>query len=136
MVQDLLAALLRAQAGDLKRRGTGVALHLAALAMAGLAVAFLSLALFLWLAERMPPPVAALAVAGLALLAAAGLVLAGRARLRRSDAERRADTLTALEALEVLLRPAKEGEGAADRAPALVGAALAAGVLLGRSLGR
>ncbi|MDG4649760.1 phage holin family protein [Roseibacterium sp. SDUM158017] len=140
MIEDLIGALVRSQFGDVKRRTAGAVLELAALGMAGLATAFVFVALHVWLAGRMETWLAALAVAGVALFVALILMLVGRSLLLRKARRQRNEALSGLEALSLLLRPAPGAEGprAAEGDPAgvLVGAALAAGIMLGRSVGR
>lgn len=136
MIEDLVGALVRSQVGALKRRTGGALLEVSALGMVGLAVAFLFAAAFLWLSTQMEPWLAALVLCVFALVVALALFAAGRAVIRRTEERRRQEALSGLEALELLLRPGKDGERAQEAAPALVGAALTAGLLLGRSLKR
>jgi hypothetical protein len=140
MLEDLISAFVRSQFGDVRRRTTGAVLEAGALGMIGLAVVFLSIALFLWLTTRLEAWQAALIVAVVVLLLAAALMLAGRSLLRRRDRQRRNDMASGLEALSALLpqgRTYAQGKSATeDPGVAIVGAALAAGLLLGRSVKR
>jgi FtsH-binding integral membrane protein len=136
MIEDFVGALVRSQVGALKKRTGGALLELLAVGMVGLAVAFLFVGLFLWLSSRMEPWLAAMVLSLLALAVALALLLAGRAVIRRAEEQRRQEALSGLEALELLLRPGKGGGDAQKDAPALVGAALAAGLLLGRAMKR
>lgn len=134
MVEDLIGLILRSQAPTLRRKATGAVLEGAALGMAGLAAGFLLLGLFLWLASHMAPWLAAMIVALAATVAAVVLMLIGRAFMRRRDRAARAP-LAEFERIAGAMasgehRP-KEGDG-----PAMVAAALAAGIAFGRSMGR
>lgn len=136
MIEDLVGTLVRSQVGDLRKRKAGTLLEIAALGAVGLAVALVFFGLFLWLSLRMEPWLAAFVLCLLALTLALGLWVAGRATIRRAEEQRQQEALSGLEALELLLRPGKEGADRPETGPALVGAALAAGLVLGRSMKR
>jgi len=140
MLEDLISAFVRSQFGDVKRRTTGAILELAALGMVGLATVFLSIGLYLFLITRLEAWMAALAVAFVALLLSVVLMLVGRMLLQRSARRQRNDIASGLEALSALTRPDRSGAQGKSRddepGAAIVGAALAAGVLLGRSFRR
>jgi hypothetical protein len=136
MIEDLVGTLVRSQVGALKKRTGGALLELAALGMVGLAVAFLFVGMFFWLSSRMEPWLAAMVLSLLAFAVALVLLLAGRAVIRRAEEQRRQEALSGLETLELLLRPGKDGEDGQKAGPALVGAALAAGLVLGRAMKR
>jgi len=140
MLEDLISAFLRSQFGNVKRRTTGAFLEAAALGMLGLATVFLSIAVFLWLAARLQAWQAALIVGATALFLAVLLMLVGRSLLRRKDRERHKDMNSALDALSVLMGQGPKDpngkEGAEETGITTVGAALTAGILLGRSVKR
>ena len=140
MLEDLISAFVRSQFGNVKRRTTGAILEVAALGMLGLAAVFLSVGLFLWLAARLEAWQAALIVAAAALFIALVLMPVGRSLLQRKDRQRHDDLLSGLEVLSVLTgrNPNDpDGKKASDEpGVAIVGAALATGVLLGRTLKR
>lgn len=136
MLEDLVGALVRSQVGDFRRRTAGALLEVAAVAMLGLAVTLVFVGLFIWLSGRMEAWLAAFVLGLLALAVALALMLLGRSLRRRNEERRQREALSGLEALELVLRPGKDGEDRKDPGPALVGAALAAGVLLGRSMKR
>ena len=140
MLEDLISAFVRSQFGDVRRRTTGAVLEAGALGMIGLVVVFLSIALFLWLATQLEAWQAALIVAAMLLLLAVVLMLAGRSLLRRRARQRRNDMASGLEALAALIpKGHTDPQGkTAEEEPgvAIVGAALAAGLLLGRSVKR
>lgn len=138
MLENLLGALIQQRFGDIRRRAAGAVIESAALGMAGLATVFLFVALQMLLATRMDGWLAALVVAGLALLLAVILALVGRSLLRRRQQRQHQETLSSVEETLVLLSRAlsdgdKSKEGAKETGPALVGAALAAGIMLGRA---
>lgn len=140
MLEDLINAFLRSQFGDVKRRTTGAILEVAALGMVGLATVFLSIGLCLWLSTRMDVWEAALIVAVAALVCAVALMLIGRAMLHRKARRQHDDIASALGALSSLTRSdatqARRKTDDEEPGVAIVGAALAAGVLLGRSVKR
>lgn len=140
MLEDLIGAFVRSQFGNVKRRTTGAVLEVAALGMAGLAAVFLSIGLCLWLSTRMEVWQAALVVAVVAILLSFGLMLIGRTMLHRKARQQHDDIASALGALSALKRrdPKTARGETADQEPgvAIVGAALAAGVILGRSVKR
>lgn len=138
MLDELLGALVRSQVGDLKRRTGGVILEGAALGMLGLATVFLSIAFYVFLSERMEAWLAALILAAVAGLVAVVLALIGRSLLQRRQRLERAEVLAGLRGFGLLSsntgRGAGDGKDGQEPGPALVAAALAAGVILGRSL--
>lgn len=140
MLEDLISAFVRSQFGDVKRRTTGAILEAGALGMLGLATVFLSVGAFLWLAARLEAWEAALIVAVAAVFLAVILMLVGRSLLRRKDRQRHSAMLSGLEALSVLTGHDPKGptdkKAADEPGLAIIGAALAAGVLLGRSVKR
>jgi hypothetical protein len=140
MLEDLISAFVRSQFGDVKRRTTGAVLEAGALGMIGLATVFLSIGLFLWLSSRVEMWLAALIVATVALGLAVILMLVGRSLLHRKARQRRNDMMSGLEALSALTGSrsgvGRDKDPAEDPGAAIVGAALAAGVLLGRSIKR
>ena len=140
MLEDILGTLLRSQIGDLKKRTRWAVLEGAALGMVGLATVFLFIALQIWLSSRIEAWLSALIVAGAALLVALILMLVGRSFLQRSARRREQDFQSLLGGLGVLSKPKSVHPHATDDKAepgiAIVGAALAAGVLLGRSFRR
>jgi hypothetical protein len=140
MIEDLIGALVRSRFGDVKRRTTGAILELAALGMTGLATGFLFIALYLWLSVRLDAWLAALITGGSALLTALVLMFIGRTLMRRKERRQRDQAVSGLEALGLLAKPQSDGTAAktAEQEPgaAMVGAALAAGILLGRTFRR
>jgi hypothetical protein len=140
MLEDLISAFVRSQFGDVRRRTTGAVLEAGALGLTGLSVVFMAIALFLWLATQLEAWQAAVIVAVVLLLLAAALMLAGRSLLRRRTRQRQNDMASGLEALAALMpqgRADPQGKTAAEEpGVAIVGAALAAGLLLGRSVKR
>ena len=140
MLETLVKTFLRAQLGDVRRKTKGALLEIAAFGMVGLSVVFLFSGLFLWLSTRMEPWLAAIVLAGLALLAAMILILAGHSLLKRQETEPYEQAMSALKASGLLSQdgPAhsKENDGKQVPGPAMVASALAAGVILGRSINR
>ncbi|MCU4652721.1 phage holin family protein [Roseibacterium sp. SDUM158016] len=139
MLEDLIGAFVRSQFGDVRRRTTGAMLELAAFGMIGLAILFVFVAMYLWLSARLDMWLAALIVAAVALAVAAVLLLVGRSLLRRKARRRQDDALSSLQALGLLSRQpdaSDEKDRTEEPGAIIVGAALAAGVLLGRSFGR
>jgi hypothetical protein len=140
MLETLVKTFLRAQLGDVRRKTKGALLEIAAFGMVGLSVVFLFSGLFLWLSTRMEPWLAAIVLAGLALLAAMMLIIAGHSLLKRQETGPYEQAMSALKASGLLSQdgPAgsKENDGKQEPGPAMVASALAAGVILGRSVNR
>ena len=138
MLEQLLSAFLRSQFGDIRRRTTGVLIEGAALGMAGLATVFLFLGAYVWLSVRIDAWVAAFILAGVALVLSLILLLVGKSMVNSQKRRQDAQALAGLEALGLL--PRSDGADPlvkeTENGPALVGAALLAGVMMGRSLGR
>jgi hypothetical protein len=142
MLEDLISAFVRSQFGDVKRRTKGALLEAVALGMAGLATLFLSVGLYLLLATWLEEWLSALIVSAIAFSISGVLALVGRSLLVRKDRQQYKEMMSGLEALSILTR---KDEGSGDSSDkhhtgepraAVVGAALAAGVLLGRSIKR
>ncbi|MEE4120349.1 MAG: phage holin family protein [Paracoccaceae bacterium] len=140
MLEEILGALVRSQVGDLKRRTTGAVLEGVALGLASLATVFLFVGAHLWLSARIEPWLSALLLAAVALLAALVAMLAGRSLLRRKRRREHEEVIGTLTRLGLLpaRRPPSAQNGRADGKPrpGLVLTALAAGILLGRTIGR
>lgn len=140
MLEDLISAFVRSQFGNVKRRTTGAILEAGALGMTGLATVFLAIAVFLWLEARLEAWQAALIVAGATLFLAVLLMLVGRSLLRRKDRQQNNDMQSALDGLSFLTGVSPKDANGENRTEepgmAIVGAALAAGVLLGRAVKR
>jgi hypothetical protein len=138
MLQELLGAVLRAQIGNLKRRTTGAALEAAGLGLVGLATVFLAIAGYIWLSKQVEAWLAALLVALVALVLALLLMLIGASLMRRKSRRDEAEVMGTLQSLGLLsaTRPRETTQRDGDDRPAtsLVLAALAAGLVLGRSL--
>jgi hypothetical protein len=141
MLEDILGALVRSQVGSLRRRTAGAVLEGVALGLAGLATVFAFLGAHLWLSIRIQPWLSAVLLALVTLVLALVAMLVGGALLRRRSRRDRDEAIGMLKGLGLTPgdRPrvspaAPEGEGGS--APGLVLAALAAGLVLGRSIGR
>jgi len=131
MLRQLFSLVLKREVADLKRRSAGGVIAFFGIGLVLLAGLFAMAGLYLWLATRMAPWEAALVVAGLLLLAGLGLVLAGRAMIRRQRA--RNDEIEAL--TQALL--GKSGSTAASSTTVgTVAAAAIIGLVIGRSLHR
>jgi high-affinity Fe2+/Pb2+ permease len=140
MLEELLITVVRSQVGNLKRRTTGAVLEGVALGLVGLGVVFIAIGLYALLSRHMAEWQAALILAGVALVIAAAVFLVGRSMLQHNERRQREQIHAVLERLGLLSRPSRadrpENEGGRDPGPALVAAALAAGVILGRSMKR
>jgi F0F1-type ATP synthase membrane subunit c/vacuolar-type H+-ATPase subunit K len=107
--------------------------------MVGLAAVFLFVGLHIWMSARIEPWLSALIVAGAALIVALILMLVGQSFIHRSARQRERDVQSLLGGLGVMSRPGADRDKAAagsETGPAIIGAALAVGVLLGRSFRR
>ncbi|WP_135505821.1 phage holin family protein [Roseovarius aestuariivivens] len=140
MLEKLIGTLIQSQFGNVRRRAAGVVVEGAALGMLGLAIALLFLGSFFWLAIRVEAWIAAFILAGVALLIALILMLVGRFMMKRQRSGTRDQAAADLDVLSLLSQARGGGDdakhGTEEPGPALVGAALAAGVLLGRSFKR
>lgn len=138
MIEDLLRTLVRSQIGGLKRRVSGAILEAAALGMIGLATVFLSIGFYLFLGQMMEAWQAALILSAVASSLAVLLALIGRSLMRRRKRRQKEQLFSGLEGLGLLSsrRPFDQPGDDEKREPgqALVVAALAAGVILGRSM--
>ena len=139
-MEDLLNTFLRVQFGDVRRKTKGALLEVAAFGMIGLSTVLLFVGMFLWLSEQMEPWLAAMVLAGLSLLAALFLMLAGRSLLKRKEPDPHQQVVSALKALGLFSQSDLTGSGKASErqkpGPAIVASALAAGLILGRSTKR
>ena len=140
MLEKLLQTFLRAQFGDVGRKTRGALLEVAALGMVGLAVTLLFLGMFLWLSLRIEPWLAAVALAGFALLLAAILMLAGWVLLHRKKTDPQEQLISTLKALGLVQNEGLKGgesvEGKQGSGAAMVASALVAGLVLGHSVKR
>ena len=130
MIAQIVALAAGNGAVELRRlRGRIIA---GAVALAGLllAIGFAVAALYLWLTTRIEPWQAALLSAAVALGVAGAALLAGKGASRRPRADA-ADLVAEVE--RVMAQVTKEAE---DRPKTAVATALAAGIVLGRILGR
>lgn len=139
MLEDILRAVVRGHVGSLKRRTAGAALEAAGLGLIGLATVFLAIGGHIWLSTRVDAWLAAVLVALVALVLALLLMLIGSTLLRRKSRRDEAEVMGTLQGLGLLspTRPrgtARGGDGDDRPGTSLVLAALAAGLVLGRSL--
>jgi hypothetical protein len=137
MLEDILRAVVRTQVGNLKRRTTGAALEAAGLGLIGLATVFLAIGAYVWLSTQVEAWLAAVLVALVALVLALLLMLIGSSLMRRKSRRDEAEVMGALQGLGLISpkRPRGTARPNADDKPgtSLVLAALAAGLVLGRS---
>ena len=140
MLEDLIRGFLSLQFDNVRHRGKGVALKIAALCMVGVACVFLFIGLFIWLADRIEAWRAAILLAGLALIVAAVLTALSYWLLNRKEPDPTEQALQALETLGLLKQTGSSRAGSAksedDTGLAMVAAALATGLILGRSTRR
>jgi hypothetical protein len=138
MLEDILRAVVRAQVGNLKRRTAGAVLEAAGLGLVGLATVFLAVGAYVWLSAHMETWLAAVLVALASLVLALLLMLIGSALMRRKSRRDEAEVMGTLHGFGLLSQ--KRPHGATQRdgddrpGTSLVLAALAAGIVLGRSL--
>ncbi len=140
MFEILVHTFLSAQVGDVRRKAKGAVLEAAAFGMVGLSIVLLFFGMFLWLSAWMAPWLAAILLACLALLAGIVLMLAGRSLLKRKQTDPLEQAMSALKALGLSSQDGSTGSGKAkanqEPGPAMVASALAAGLILGRSINR
>lgn len=139
MLDELMRSVLASPALGFKRRTRGAVIEGVGLALGGMAVVFSFVALHLLFSMAMPNWLAALLVALLAALCGGVTVLIGRAIIRKQDLEvekRHKEGLLGLLAAAVP-DSSPENRKAENEAPAtLIFTALAAGLILGRSMKR
>ena len=136
MLEDIIGAVVRAQFGDVRKRTTGAVLEVASLGMIGLATVLVFVAAHLWLSSLVEAWLSALILAGVALVVAVILMLVGQSLLHRRTRRHDTELQSLLDGLGVLSRPGSKSEAGTEPGPAIIGAALAAGLLLGRSVRR
>jgi hypothetical protein len=136
MLEDIIGAVVRAQVGDLRKRTMGAVLEAAALGMIGLATVLAFVAAHIWLSSRIEAWLSAMILAGIALVVALILMLWGRSLIHRKARRRETDMHSLLDGLGVLSRSGKTPQDGSEPGPAIIGAALAAGLMLGRSFRR
>ena len=140
MFQTLVHTFLRAQVGNVRRKAKGAVLEIAALGMVGLSVVLLFLGMFLWLSARMEPWLSAILLAALALSLGILLMLFGRSLLKRKENDPHEQAMSALKALGLFSNDGptdlKNAEAKQEPGLAMVASALAAGLILGRSINR
>ncbi|WP_439122363.1 phage holin family protein [Marivita sp.] len=139
-MENLILAFLRSQFGDVRRKTRGALLEAAALGMIGLATALLFLSLFLWLSSVMEPWQAAALLSCVGFIVAALLMLFGRTLMRPNEPDPHDQAIAALKALGLMpqgtLKDTENAHGKPEQGIGLVAAALAAGLMLGRSTKR
>ncbi|MGA9412565.1 MAG: phage holin family protein [Roseobacter sp.] len=140
MLEDILSTVLRTQFRDVGRRTRGALLEVAALGMIGLATIFVFVGIFIWLSGRIEPWQAAFVMGGAALIIAGGLMMVGRALLRRREPDPHEQIVSMMQSLGLLSSTGTTAKGHSDddneAGPTMVAAALAAGLMLGRSFKR
>lgn len=140
MLETLLHTFVNAHVGTVRRKAKGAVLEVAAFGMIGLSVGLLFVGLFLWLSIRMEPWLAAIVLSCLALLVAIILILVGRSLLKPKEIDPHEQAASALKALGLFSADGPKTEektgSTQDPGPAMVASALAAGLILGRSVRR
>jgi len=140
MFETLVHSFLQAQVGNVRRKAKGAILEAAAFGMVGLSVVLLFIGMFLWLSVRIEPWIAAILLAALALLTGVILMLVGRSLLRRKETDPHEQAMSALKSLGLISQDGQTGsekvEAGQEPAPVMVASALAAGLILGRSINR
>ncbi|MEO9574235.1 MAG: phage holin family protein [Roseobacter sp.] len=140
MIKNLVHIFLQAQAGSVRRKAKGAILEAAALGMIGLSVTLFFLGSFLWLSVQMEPWMAAVFLGILALLAGIILMLVGRSVFRRKEADPHEQAMSVVKGLGLLSEDGQTSLGKAETeqesGPIMVASALAAGLILGRSINR
>ena len=140
MIKNLVHIFLQAQASNVRRKAKGAILEAAALGMMGLSVTLFFLGTFLWLSVRMEPWMAAVLLGILALLAGIILMLVGRSVFRGKEADPHEQAMSVVKGLGLLSEDGQTSSGKAgteqESGPVMVASALAAGLILGRSINR
>jgi len=140
MLEDILSTVLRTQFRDVGRRTRGALLEVAAMGMTGLATVFIFAGIFIWLSGRIEAWQAAFVMGGVALLTAGGLMMAGRSLMRRREPDPHEQIMSTIQSLGLMSSTGTTAKGHSgdeqEPGPAMVGAALAAGLMMGRSIGR
>ncbi|MDU8944301.1 phage holin family protein [Rhodophyticola sp. MJ-SS7] len=140
MLSNIIGAVLQAKAAEIKRKATGAVVQMAAFGLFGVSLIFGIVSGFLWLAGKMDPWLAALAIAIVVLIAAIVLMLIGRMIMQQKSKRDREQTARALgesnAIVQALTGTNMDGKGTNNPSLELIAAALATGIILGRSLGR
>jgi protein-S-isoprenylcysteine O-methyltransferase Ste14 len=140
MFETLVHSFLQAQVGNVRRKAKGAILEAAAFGMVGLSVVLLFIGMFLWLSARFEPWIAAILLATLALVAGVILMLVGRSLLRRKETDPHEQAMSTLKSLGLFSKDGQTGsekvEAGQEPGPVMVASALAAGLILGRSINR
>lgn len=136
MLEDIIGAVVRAQFGDVRKRTIGAVLEVASLGMIGLATVLIFVAAHIWLSSRLEAWLSALILAGAALGIALILLLVGRSLMHRRARRRETEVQSLLDGLGALSQPGSKAASGTEPGPAIIGAALAAGLMLGRSVRR
>jgi hypothetical protein len=136
MLEDIIGAVVRAQLGDVRKRTTGAVLEVASLGMIGLATVLAFVAAHLWLSSRVEAWLSAVILASVAFVIAMILMLAGRSLLHRRTRRHDTEVQSLLDGLGALSQRGSKAAPGSEPGPAIIGAALAAGLLLGRSVRR
>lgn len=140
MVENLIHAFLRAQAGSVRRKAKGAMLEVVAFGMIGLSVLLLFFGMFLWLSARMEPWLSAALLAALALFLGIFLMLLGRSLLKRKETDPHEQAMSAIKAIGLFPNDgptdSRKADDKTEPGLAMVASALAAGLILGRSINR
>lgn len=140
MFEALVHSFIQAQVGNVRRKAKGAILEAAAFGMVGLSVVLLFIGMFLWLSVRIQPWMAATLLAALAFLAGIILMLVGRSLLRRKETDPHEQAMSALKSMGLFSPDGQTDFGKAEAkqepGPVMVASALAAGLILGRSINR
>ncbi len=140
MFETLVHTFVRAQVGNVRRKAKGALLEIAAFGMVGLSVLLLFFGMFLWLSVRMEPWLSAVLLSALALFVGIFLMLLGRSLLKRKENDPQEQAMSALKALGLFSSNGptdlKNAEAKQEPGPVMIASALAAGLILGRSINR
>jgi len=140
MLESLISGFLSAQFGDVRRRTKGAMLEAAALGMIGFSAVWFFFGSFLWLSIRIEAWQAGILLSGIALAVAAILMVLGRSLVRKKEPNPHDQVLSTMKALGILSQSKRIDGNNADRdqeaGPPMIAAALAAGIMLGRSVKR
>ncbi len=140
MFETLVHTIIQAQCGIVRRKAKEAVLEVAAFGMVGLSVVLLFFGMFLWLSVRTEPWLSAILLAALALVGGIILMLVGRSLRKRKENDPYEQAMTVLKALGLFshdgLTDTRKADTGQEPGPAMVASALAAGLILGRSVNR